>query len=297
MRNRILALAAAILILLTGCHMIPAPPATSTENTAAVSTNTTETVHTTPSTTAAAVTTEATEETTAAAVTAEATEETTAAPTETTEITEPAHSDLFIPYVSADDMVRYFNEVCLDAEFVNGGDATKLQRWEQPVCYSIHGAPTDADLQVLENLVQWLNTVEGFPGIFEADETWQTNMAIYFCEQQELIDRMGEQYWGTDGAFTFWYDGQDVIYDCTICIRTDLEQEVRNSVILEEIYNSLGPAQDTELRQESIIYSGYSTPQALHPIDQVILQLLYHPSLSCGMSAADCETIIRELYY
>ena len=34
MRNRILALAAAILILLTGCHMIPAPPATGTENTA-----------------------------------------------------------------------------------------------------------------------------------------------------------------------------------------------------------------------------------------------------------------------
>ena len=66
MRNRILALAAAILILLTGCHMIPAPPATGTENTAVVSTNTTETVHTTPSTTAAAVTTEATEETTAA---------------------------------------------------------------------------------------------------------------------------------------------------------------------------------------------------------------------------------------
>ena len=32
MRNRILALAAAILILLTGCHMIPAPPATSTES-------------------------------------------------------------------------------------------------------------------------------------------------------------------------------------------------------------------------------------------------------------------------
>ena len=194
-------------------------------------------------------------------------------------------------------MVRYFNEVCLDAEFVNGGDATKLQRWEQPVCYSIHGAPTDADLQVLENLVQWLNTVEGFPGISEAEEAWQTNMAIYFCEQPELIDRMGEQYWGTDGAFTFWYDGQDVIYDCTICIRTDLEQEVRNSVILEEIYNSLGPAQDTDLRAESIIYSGYSTPQALHPIDQVILQLLYHPSLSCGMSAADCEAFIRELYY
>ena len=221
----------------------------------------------------------------------------TATPTETPAPTEPAHSDLFISYVSADEMMRYFNEVCLDAEFVNSGDASLLQKWEYPIYYSINGDPTDADRQVLENLVQWLNTIEGFPGISEAEEASQANMAIYFCDQPELIDRMGDQYYGVDGALTFWYDGQNVIYDCIICIRTDLDQEVRNSVILEEIYNALGPAQDTDLRTESIIYSGYSIPQGLHPIDRVILQLLYHPSLACGMTAAECEEMIRTLYY
>ena len=284
-------------LLLAGCVQMPTAPVTNAPTTEpSVSADLTES---TASDTAK--TTENPTETTAAPIeTTEVTETTvedTTAPTDPTDETEPAHSDLFISYVSADEMVQYFSEVVLDAEFVHSGDATVLQRWETPICYYVHGDYTPEDILKIEELAAWLNTVEGFPGISEADETWQTNMAIYFCEQQELIDRMGEQYWGTDGAFTFWYDGQDVIYDCTICIRTDLEQEVRNSVILEEIYNSLGPAQDTELRQESIIYSGYSTPQALHPIDQVILQLLYHPSLSCGMSAADCETIIRELYY
>lgn len=295
MNLRIIALTLTVL-LLAGCVQTPISPVTTAVSGTEASSDT-------------SAATKATEpaddpiETTGIPETAEVTEtptetaEVTEAPTETTAETEPAHCALFIPYVSADDMVQFFNEVCLDAEFINGGDASKLQRWDQPIYYSINGDPTDADRQVLETLTQWLNTVEGFPGISEAEEPWQTNMAIYFCDQPELIDRMGDQYWGTDGAFTFWYDDQDVIYDCTICIRTDLDQEVRNSVILEEIYNALGPAQDTDLRVESIIYSGYSIPQALHPIDQVILRLLYHPSLTCGMTAADCEAVIRELYY
>ena len=132
--------------------------------------------------------------------------------------------------------------------------------------------------------------------IYEAEAEWQTNLSIYFCSQQELVDRMGEQHYGNDGAVTFWYT-DNIIYDEIICIRSDLDQTLRNSVILEEIYNGLGPVQDTDLRSESIIYSGFSQPQALHPIDRVIIQLLYHPSLSCGMDAAECEEAILALYY
>lgn len=282
-----------IIFLLTGCTQPALPPA-------AEATPSTTAEATQPSDTSAAGTTETevTTEVTETEDTAKVTEitETTAAPTETTAETEPAHSDLFISYVSPDEMVRYFNEVCLDAEYIYGGDASKLQRWENPIYYSIYGDPTDKDLQVLDDMAQWLNTVEGFPGIYEAEAEWQINLSIYFCSQQELVDRMGEQHYGNDGAVTFWYT-DNIIYDEIICIRSDLDQTLRNSVILEEIYNGLGPVQDTDLRSESIIYSGFSQPQALHPIDRVIIQLLYHPSLSCGMDAAECEEAILALYY
>ena len=284
-------------LLLAGCVQIPTPPVTNTPTTEpSVSANVTESTASD-----IAETTEKPTETTAAPIeTTEVTETTvedTTAPTDPTDETEPAHSELFLSYVSADEMVQYFNEVVLDAEFVHSGNANVLQRWGSTICYSIYGNPTDEDLQTLENFVQYLNTIEGFPGMRKAEGTWEENLSIFFCDQQELMDRMGTQYNDLDGIFTFWYDGWNTIYDCTICIRTDLDQEVRNSVILEEIYNALGPAQDTDLRQESIIYSGYSTPQALHPIDQVILQLLYHPSMTCGMTIEQCETIIRQLYY
>ena len=223
---------------------------------------------------------------------------TVAMPTETpTEVpTLPPHSEYYLPDVTADDVVQYFNEVCLNAEFVNSGDPSFLQRWEEPIVFTIHGDWTPEDRKVLTDFAAWLNTVEGFPGISEAEEVWQSNLDIYFCTQKELIDRMGDQFYGTDGAVTFWYD-RDVIYNAIICVRTDLDQELRNSVILEELYNGLGPIQDTDLRPDSIIYSGFSQPQELTPMDQLILKLLYHPLLEPGMNAQSCETVIRSLYY
>lgn len=301
MFQRIIALCL-IILLLAGCAVSP-PPKTTTAP-PSTSTTTTQTVPPDETTEAATTHTEEVTEASTEAPTTAVTEPPTEIPTEepkeaTTEpvVTEPEHSSLYLPDVSADDMVMYFNEVCLDAEFTDGGNASLLQRWEEPICYTIYGNTTYADLQLIADLSQWLNTIEGFPGMYEASDPWQANMEFFFCSEDELLDRMGSQYVGTDGAFTFWYDDENRIYDCIICIRTDLDQHLRNSVILEEIYGALGPAQDTWLRLESVIYAGFSQPQALHPIDEVILRLLYHPDLACGMDAEDCEPIIRSLYY
>ena len=226
-----------------------------------------------------------------------ATEETSQPTQETTQPpTEDLHSPLYIPELSVEDVILYFNEVCLDAEFVNGGDPSRLQKWTEPILYQIHGTYTDEDIAVLDAFAQWLNTVEGFPGIDEAQDPAQVNLRVYFCDQQEMISIMGDNFWGTDGAVTFWYLS-DEIYDAVICYRNDIPQVVRNSVILEEIYNGLGPVQDTDLRSDSIIYSGYSEPQSLTAVDELLLKLLYHPSMECGMDRQACEQVIRQLYY
>lgn len=213
----------------------------------------------------------------------------------TAPVTEPRQPAFQIPGLSVDEVIRYFNEVCLDAEFINSGDPSRLQKWDTPIYYCTHGTPTETDLEVLQSFALWLNTIDGFPGIFETDNPLEANLDIHFCSQEELITLMGNQFHGTDGAVTFWYS-DDRIYEAIICCRTDLSQELRNSVILEELYNSLGPVQDTALREDSIIYAGYSEPQALTEIDQLILRLLYHPKLHCGMDAAACAEVICQLY-
>lgn len=215
-------------------------------------------------------------------------------PTETVMVSE--HSPLYIPGISVEEVILYFNEVCLDAEFVNSGNPNLLQKWVIPIRYWLHGNYTQEDLEFLTSFTQWLNTLEGFPGIQMAGEEEIPNLQIHFCDQGEMISYMGENFYGLDGGVTFWYDYNE-IYDGIICYRTDISQHTRNSVILEELYNGLGPIQDTDLREDSILYSGFSEPQNLTEIDELILKLLYHPRMICGMDAAECEAAIRQLYY
>ena len=206
------------------------------------------------------------------------------------------HSALYQPEVDVREVITYFNEVCLAAEIVNSGNPAVLQRWEIPVSYQILGDPTAEDLAALTGFAQWLNTVEGFPGIAQTQDATQANLRIHFCTQEEMLSIMGDSFTGMDGAVTFWYR-EDAIYDAIICIRTDLDQDLRNSVILEELYNGLGPIQDTTLRPDSIIYAEFSQPQMLTEMDELILRLLYHPRFRCGMTPKECEAAIRELYY
>ena len=222
--------------------------------------------------------------------------EPTAAPTEPP-ITEPEHSALYIPGVDVENVILWFSEVSLSAEFINSGNPSFVQKWDSPILYMIHGQPTEEDLTVLTSFTQWLNALEGFPGISETTDPMASNLDIHFCTQQELIGHLGDHFYGMDGGVTFWYTGDNQIYDAIICVRTDLDQYLRNSVILEELYNCLGPIQDTSLREDSLIYAGYSDPQELTQIDQLILALLYHPDMKCGMNSAQCEALIRQLYY
>ena len=45
----------------------------------------------------------------------------------------PLHSELYIEGLSVDDVVLYFKEVVLDAEFSDGGDASLVQKWVVPI--------------------------------------------------------------------------------------------------------------------------------------------------------------------
>jgi len=199
------------------------------------------------------------------------------------------HSPLYIPGLRVEDVILYFNEVCLDAEYVNTGDATLVQKWTGPICYELYGDYTAADADLVKALAGILNEIEGFPGMYQSSGEDYPVLRISFYTAEDLMAQMGSvvNYETVDGAVEYWYDGYNCIYDARIGVRCDVDQHLRNSVILEEIYNGLGPIQDTWQREDSIAYAGYSEPQWLTEVDLLILKLLYHPEMLCGMDAAD----------
>ena len=216
-------------------------------------------------------------------------------PIATIEPTPTPQNPFHIEGVSVDDVILYFNEVCLDAEFANGGNPNNVQKWDEPIYYRMHGSYDNIDVAVIETFARYLNCVEGFPGMYAAEDNDEPNLNIHFTDEEGMVNLLGVDFYGNDGGVTFWYE-EDRIYDETICVLTSLDRELRNSVLLEELYNGLGPVQDTDLREDSIIYSAFARTQDLSDVDRLLIELLYHPEIRCGMNAAECETVIRNLY-
>lgn len=213
---------------------------------------------------------------------------------------QPAHSSLYLEGCTQDEAVEYFKEVVLDTEYATGdGDFTLVQKWEVPIHYRIYGEPTETDLARLNKLFAELNQVNGFPGIHEAEEGYVENLSIFFSDEDHFYNRFGEfvNYEPSDGAVQYWYyDDDNSIYTAQIGYRTDIDQETRNSVLPEEIVNGLG-IDDTETREDSITYQYYNSTDELSDIDWLIIKLLYHPDIACGMNAEECEQVIRSIYY
>ena len=226
--------------------------------------------------------------------------ETTAATTEATipADTKPLHSMLYLEGYTTGQITEYFNEVVLSMEYTDGtGDATLVQKWLSPIFYSVYGDPTEEDLDVLYALFDRLNAIPGFPGIYAADDQNAENLSLNFYSAQQFRDEFSSVVNGEDayGATQFWYYTEtNELYTARIGYRTDISQTERNSILLEEIINTLGFS-DSVLREDSIVYQYSNENLELSDVDWVILALLYDPAIQAGMNADNCAQIIEQL--
>lgn len=219
--------------------------------------------------------------------------ETTVPPT-----TVPLHSDYYLEDFTLDEVLLYFNEVVLQVEYTQGGDPTLVQKWLQPITYRIFGEPTEEDLRVLEDFFVQLNQVPGFPGIREAGAEEYSNLSLNFLNHEDFYGQFSQILNGEDawGGYQFWYSDSNDIYDAQIGYRTDIDQLSRNSILLEEIVNALGIS-DTLMRSDSIVYQHSNDNLELSEVDWLLLKLLYHPDIQCGMDEEACRTVIETLYH
>lgn len=225
--------------------------------------------------------------------------ETTVPVTTVPETTAPLHSDLYLEDCTPHMLLSYWDEVVLQMEYSDGtGNPALVQKWLFPILYRIEGEPTAEDLRVLETFFDQLNRIPGFPGIAMATGNQQENLTLSFLGPEDFRDRFSEVVGGEDawGATEFWYyTATNEIYTARIGYRTDIDQLSRSSILLEEIVNTLGIS-DTVLREDSIVYQYSDSNLQLSETDWLILKLLYHPDMHCGVDAEASHAVIETLY-
>lgn len=213
--------------------------------------------------------------------------------------TQPLHSDMYLSQYSQEQILTWFEEVVLDMEYSEGeGDITLVQKWTSPIGFRIYGKPTREDLAVLNDLIARLNQIPGFPGFYTAEAEGLEALQIRFLDEDTFRDSFSGVVNGEDayGATQFWYYTQtNEIHSAQIGCRTDISQNERNSVLVEEIVNALGLS-DTLLREDSITYQYSNDNTDLSQADWILLKLLYHSEIRCGMNRDQCAEVIRQLY-
>lgn len=211
------------------------------------------------------------------------------------------HSPFYIEGYSVEDVITYFTEVVLDSEYSTGeGNSSCVQKWLNPIQCVMYGDGTQKDKEVLLDFFEKLNQIEGFPGITMVNTNEWANIKMYFLVQQDFNANFGNiiNYELADGAVEYWYwNDTNELFEARIGYRSDIDQSIRNAVLLEEVINGLGMANDTILREDSIIYQYFNEVQDLSEMDWLILKLLYHPNITCGMDYESCSEVIRGLYY
>lgn len=223
-------------------------------------------------------------------------------PTQTTlpPTTAPLHSPLYLEDIALEEVLLCFNEIVHQMEYTDStGDPTRVQKWLTPIRYTIDGSPTDENLAILQSFFEQLNEIEGFPGIAPAEEEWSANLTLSFLDPDAFRDSFSDVVQGEDayGATQFWYyTDTGEIHTARIGYRTDLDQAEYSSILLEEVVNTLGIS-DSLRRSDSIVYQYSNENLSLSRVDWLILKLLYAPAIECGMTEAETNAIIAELYY
>lgn len=191
------------------------------------------------------------------------------------------------------DLVDYFVDVALHTEYSDNGTTAEvlLSRWVQPIYYELSGPYTVHDQLVLSRLIDTMNQVEGFPGIYPTDSEHTANLTISFLSRQEMNDRLLAQYGWCDGFANYqWYNSNRELFHADVMYCTDMDASIRDSVICEELIQVLGLSNDSETYTDSIFYQHGSSVQWPTPYDWALLEMLYSPHLQLAMD----QTQVRE---
>ena len=138
--------------------------------------------------------------------------------------------------------------------------------------------------------------VPGLPDICFIHTEEEATVVISFVPYAQMAENL-TTYEPNNWGFMNCFDENGEIRYGQIAIASDVTAQIdRNHLIQEEFVNMLGLTDDIDFANDSIIYQPYTTTQSLSAMDYEMLNLLYSPFLSAGMTQDQARKKLAEIF-
>ena len=190
-----------------------------------------------------------------------------------------------------ENIMDIFDEVALAEEYISRPSSTLIQKWNSPIYYYYKNASVD-DIKQIKKIAQLLNDIPEFPGMFEANSD-HANLIIDFVDYNYLHAQT--KVAGVEGYSENTFAGDNIITKSNIMINYDLNQNIKNSVIAEEILHSIGLKNDTKKFKNSVLYDYGSLIEYPTDMDIILINILYDKSITYGMDINTVNNKIKSI--
>ena len=172
-----------------------------------------------------------------------------------------------------------------------------LIRWASPLKLYIQGNPTGEDTDALHSFLKAIEEkVPGLPGISFTSIKEEATVVISFVPFAQMAENLSTYEPDNWGFMNCFDAGGDIRYGL-IAIASDVTGQLdRNHLLQEEFVNMLGLTDDIDFAEDSIIYQPYTRTQSLAAVDYEMLNLLYSPFLTAGMTQDQAKEKLAEIF-
>ena len=206
---------------------------------------------------------------------------------------------------AVEDIVRLFETVVFGSELDPKLASKVVAKWQSPIRLAIQGKPGERHVEFLGRHAATLSGLTGF-SIALAGPGEAANITVAFVPRtqmakiqiggvaQNLIERLA----APGGCyFISWQKPVGTLIGAAIVVNTDRDSARINHCLLEELTQTLGLPNDTDLLRPSI-FSDHDYLLELSRPDVILVRTLYDPRLKPGMAKAEAlavaAAIIRE---
>ena len=215
----------------------------------------------------------------------------------------------FGPFVSASadatrrpevaEIVRLFETVVFGSELDPKLASKSIAKWQSPVRLAIQGKPGDRHLEFLGRHAAALSDLTGLSiELVKPGEVANINVAFVPRSkmnkiqiggvEQQLIERLA----APGGCFFIsWQKPVGTIIGAVIVVNTERDLARINHCLLEELTQSLGMPNDTDVLRPSI-FSDNDYLLDLARADVIVVRTLYDPRLKSGMPKAEALKLV-----